>query len=144
MSCCDLIDSPLCGSAPWFCAKSGNIKLLLIVHHRQPHCLLADSHHELYFVTNLEHLKVGAQALADGFMQHLPELPSSLLKLDLLGGGMTNLDQLTLLTRLKMLGMPSLPTTQQLSIIKRLCQLRHVYETKGMAPLACLHDIFLT
>ena len=100
------------------------------------------SHPELRLLTNLEHLKVGARATADDYMTHLPRLPPSLLKLDLLDGGMTNLDQLTLLTRLKKLGMPSLPNTQQMSVIKRLHQLRHVSETKGMQSLPvsmCLH-----
>lgn len=38
------------------------------------------SHHELRLLTNLVYLKVGTQALADGFMEGLPQLPSSLLK----------------------------------------------------------------
>ena len=93
------------------------------------------SHPELRLLTNLEHLKVGAQDTAGNCMNHLPRLPPSLLKLDLLDGAMTNLDQLTLLTRLKKLGMPSLPNTQQMSVIKRLHQLRHVSETKGTESL---------
>ena len=93
------------------------------------------SHPELCLLAHLEHLKVGARADADNYMKCLPRLPPSLLKLDLVGGGMTNLDQLTLLIRLKKLGMPSLPSTQQMSVIKRLCQLRHVHQTKGMEPL---------
>ena len=75
-------------------------------------------------------------------MSHLPRLPPSLFKLDLLDGGMTNLDHLTVLTRLKKLGMPSLPNTQHMSVIKQLRQLRHVSETKGMESLPasmCLH-----
>ena len=92
-------------------------------------------HPQLRLLANLEYLKVGARATAENYIDCLPRLPPSLLKLDLLGGGMTNLDQLTLLTRLKKLGMPSLPNTQQASVIKRLRQLRHISDTKGMESL---------
>ena len=100
------------------------------------------SHPQLHLLTNLEYLKLGARATADDYMSHLPRLPPSLFKLDLLDGGMTNLDHLTVLTRLKKLGMPSLPNTQHMSVIKQLRQLRHVSETKGMESLPasmCLH-----
>ena len=90
------------------------------------------AHPELHLLSNLEHLKVGAQAKVDNYMTCLPRLPASLLKLDLLDGGITNLGQLTLLTRLKKLGMPLPPNAQQMSVIKRLRQLRHVSEAPGM------------
>lgn len=99
--------------------------------------LTASIQPELHLLTNLEHLKVGAEPATNvqdinNFMERLPKLPSSLLKLDILESGITNLDQLTLLTRLKKLGIPSSSTSQQLSIIKCLRQLRHVYAIKGM------------
>ena len=78
---------------------------------------------ELHLLTNLEHLKVGVEPATNvqdinNFMQRLPKLPPSLLKLDILESVITNLDQLTLLTRLKNLGISAPPTLQQLSIIK--------------------------
>ena len=90
------------------------------------------AHPELHLLSNLEYLKVGAQAKVDNYMTCLPRLPASLLKLDLLDGCMTNLGQLTLLTRLKKLGMPLPPNAQQMSVIKQLRQLRHVSEAPGM------------
>ena len=90
------------------------------------------AHPKLHLLSNLEYLKVGAQATVNNYMNCLPRLPASLLKLDLLGGGMTNLGQLTLLTRLKKLGMPVPPNTPQMSVIKQLRQLRHVSEASGM------------
>ena len=100
---------------------------------------------ELHLITKLVHLKVGGRATNQCIMKALPQLPPSLLKLDLWDGVITELDQLTLLTRLKKLRMPSPPTPQQLSIIKRLRQLRHIEVTthKGIASLLpvliCLH-----
>ena len=84
---------------------------------------------ELHLMTNMVYLKVGGRATNKNIMKRLPQLPPSLLELDLWDGVVTELDQLTLLTRLKKLRMPSPPTPQQLSIIKRLRQLRHIEVT---------------
>ena len=108
------------------------------------HVLREGSQPDLRLLTNLEHLRVGARANTNGYMDCLPRLPPSLLKLDLMEGGMTNLDQLTLLTRLKKLGMSSLPSIQQMSVIKQLHQLHYVHEIKGMDPhpmFMCLYSI---
>ena len=90
-------------------------------------------------LNNLRVFKVGAQPSV-GVMKCLPELPPSLLELDLWDGVVTNLDRLTSLTRLKKLRMPLPPTPKQLSIIKRLRQLRHIEVTthKGIGPLPVL------
>lgn len=57
---------------------------------------------------------------------------------------MTSLDQGTLLTRLKKLGMPSPPTSQQLSIIKCLRQLRHIHATKDVDSVSVFLCRFCT
>lgn len=92
---------------------------------------------ELHLMTNMVYLKVGGRATTNNIMKCLPKLPPSLLKLDLWDGVMTELDHLTLLKRLKKLRMPTPPSPQQLSIIKRLRQLRHIEVTTydGMASL---------
>lgn len=105
--------------------------------------LTADIRPDLHLLTNLEYLKVGAQPATNvkdmnNFMKRLPKMPPSLLKLDILESGITNLDQLTLLTRLKSLGMLSPPTSQQLSVIKCLRQIRHVRAIKGIGFPVCL------
>ena len=92
---------------------------------------------ELHLMTNMVSLKVGGRATTNSIMTLLPQLPPSLLELDLWDGVMTELDHLTSLTRLKKLRMPSPPSPQQLSSIKRLRQLRHIEVTthEGAAPL---------
>ena len=84
---------------------------------------------ELHLMSNVLYLKVGGRVTNKNIMKRLPQLPSSLLELDLWDGVVTELDQLTLLTRLKKLRMPLPPSPQQLSIIKRLRQLRHIEVT---------------
>lgn len=91
--------------------------------------LEADSACDLGFLNNLEYLKLGGRAATKNIMKRLPELPPSLLKLDLWDGVVTDLDQLTLLTKLKHLRMPLAPTPQQLFGIKQLRQLRHIEVT---------------
>ena len=99
----------------------------------------------LHLMTNMVYLKVGGRATTNSIMTLLPQLPPSLLELDLWDGVITGLDHLTLLTRLKKLRLPSPPSPQQLSIIKRLRQLRHIEVTtrEGATPLLpvsiCLH-----
>lgn len=105
--------------------------------------LRAGTYLHLCLLNNLKYLKVGGRASTKGIMQRLPELPPSLHKLDLWDGVVTHLDQLTLLTRLKNLRMPIPPTSQQLSVIKQLRQLRHIEVTTlegiGSTPvLLCL------
>ena len=104
----------------------------------------ADIYPELGLLSNLEYLKLGGRAGSNGIMNRLPELSPSLLELDLWDGVVTKLDQLTLLSRLKKLRMPSPPTPQQLSIIKRLRQLRHIVVTthEGMRKLLRLPKTF--
>lgn len=91
----------------------------------------------LSLLTNLKYIKVGGRAATKGIMKCLPDLPPSLPNLDLWDGVVTNLDQLTLLTRLKKLTMPLAPSPQQLSIIKQLRQLRHIEVTTHEGKGAC-------
>ncbi|KAL0046984.1 hypothetical protein WJX82_003561 [Trebouxia sp. C0006] len=59
-------------------------------------------------------------------MRHLPELPQTLIELDLWDGLVRGLERMTLLTNLKRLVMPLPPSAEQLPFIKHLRQLRHV------------------
>ena len=91
--------------------------------------LKADTDPQLCCLSKLTFLKLGGRAITKGIMSSLPELPPSLLELDLWDGAVTKLDQLTLLTKLKKLTMPLPPTCLQAPFIKQLRQLRHIEVT---------------
>ena len=88
--------------------------------------LKADADPQLHRLTNLLYLKLGGRAVSKGIMKYLPELPPSLHELDLWDGVVKQLDQLSLLTKLKKLRLPSPPTSQQLAIIKKMRHLKHI------------------
>lgn len=88
--------------------------------------LKADIDPQFCRLINLSYLKLGGRAVSKGIMNCLPELPNSLCELDLWDGVVKQLDQLTLLTKLKKLTMPSPPSDQQLVIIKQMRHLRHI------------------
>ena len=80
-------------------------------------------------LSNMQSLKLGGQAATKGAMKELPELPSSLVELDLWDGLVRGLNNMSLLTNLKKLTMPLPPSREQLQDIKRLRQLRHINVT---------------
>ena len=138
---CDVID--LAGCASLDVMHTGHVCPNLVLptsveslclHNALP--AYADFHFGM--LDNLTFFKVGVRAEHKGVLKCLPELPPSMLKLDLWDSAVTNLDQLTSLTRLQALRMPLPPTPQQLSSIKCLCQLRHIEVTAnaGKGPLA--------
>ena len=77
-------------------------------------------------LSDLQYLKLGGRAPTKGAMRHLPELPQTLIELDLWDGLVRGLERMTLLTNLKRLVMPLPPSAEQLPVIKHLRQLRHV------------------
>ena len=81
---------------------------------------------DLASLSDLQYLKLGGRAATKGAMRHLPELPQTLIELDLWDGLVRGLERMTLLTNLKRLVMPLPPSAEQLPVIKHLRQLRHV------------------
>ena len=71
-------------------------------------------------------LKLGGRVAGANISRKLPCLPPSLVSLDLWDGLITDLQELTRLTDLKRLVMPEPPDQQQMSVIKRLRQLRRL------------------
>ena len=78
---------------------------------------------------SLTFLKLGGRAAKKDALRALPELSEKLLDLDLWDGCVTTLDNLSILTNLKKLSMPSAPSPEQLAAIKQLRQLRHIEVT---------------
>lgn len=81
---------------------------------------------DLASLSDLQYLKLGGRAATKGAMRHLPDLPQTLIELDLWDGVVRGLERVTLLTNLKRLVMPLPPTAEQLPVIKHLRQLRHI------------------
>jgi hypothetical protein len=81
---------------------------------------------DLASLSDLQYLKLGGRAATKGAIRHLPELPQTLIELDLWDGLVSGLEKLTLLTNLKRLVMPLPPSAEQLPVIKHLRQLRHI------------------
>jgi len=81
---------------------------------------------DLASLSDLQYLKLGGRAATKGAMRHLPELPRTLIELDLWDGLVRGLERMTLLTNLKRLVMPLPPSAEQLPVIKHLRQLRHI------------------
>ena len=81
---------------------------------------------DLASLSDLQYLKLGGRAATTGAMRNLPDLPQTLIELDLWDGLVRGLERMTSLTNLKRLVMPLPPSAEQLPVIKHLRQLRHV------------------